>query len=76
MAGERDPARPAAMRDQHAFRHAGGVRVVDALDLETGQFRLDAVGDGDVGNGTAAVQRDEVAGQFGDGRGRIGHAPG
>ena len=54
------------MRDQHAFGNAGGVVVIDALDLETEQFRLDPVGNGNVGDGAAAVQRDQVAGQFGD----------
>ncbi len=30
------------------------------------QFPLDAVGDRDVGDRTAAVESDEIAGQFGD----------
>ena len=64
------------MRDQHSFRHACRVLVVDPLDLETAQFPLDALGDGDVRHKTAAVERDEIAGEFGDSRGRIGHAPG
>ena len=42
------PPGRAAMRDQHSFRHACRVLVVGPLDLETAQFPLDALRDGDI----------------------------
>jgi threonine synthase len=63
VAGEGQAAGPAAMGHQAALRHAGGVRVVQPLDLETFQLRFDSIGDGDVGEGAAAVDPHQIDGE-------------
>ena len=60
------PPGRAAMRDQHALRHAGGVGIIEPLDLETGERGLDPLRHRQVGDEAAAVEGDEVAGQVGE----------
>ena len=67
------PPHRAAMRHQRALRHAGVVGVVDALDVEAGECRFDPVGDRQVGDEAAAVERRRSRARDDDVAGEIGH---
>ena len=75
MAGEGIAALRPAMRHQGTLRDTRRVGVVHPLHLEAGEFPLDALGDGEVGDEAAAVDRHQLGGEFQDGIGEVCHAP-
>jgi hypothetical protein len=61
------------MRDQGSLGGAVLVLIVDPLQFKTGELRLDALRDRQIGDKTAAVDRDEFSRQRRNGVGMVGH---